>query len=108
MMVLSMFLRLSLSRFISGLKVFSRESNLDTQKIMLDLSGETVTWYGFFIPRVLQTAERRDFVAVAVSARTQTPGGSKLRTSPRWANSVRKSSPLQINIMVAIMDDTIN
>lgn len=39
---------------------------------MLDLSGE------FFIPRVLQTEERRDFFAVAMSTRTLTPGRSKM------------------------------
>ena len=46
----------------------SRIRNVETQNTMLHLSGEIVTTYGSFIPKIQQTLVRSDFVAVAVSA----------------------------------------
>lgn len=59
------------------------------------LFGDSEMTAGLTMPRVLQTALRVATVAVAVKAITLILSGIKLLTSPRFANSLRKVSPLK-------------
>ena len=56
-----------------GPNVSLMEINVDMLYIMFFLHGETATTVGSFMPIILETLERSDFVAVAVNATHCTP-----------------------------------
>ena len=103
MITRSMLILIRCTSSTSGANVSSSVAGLNTTVyLMFGLFGEidsTLGWVistlGWVILRVQQISCQELFMAVAVKAIIRTVSGIRLLTSPRFANSFRKFSPLQ-------------